>query len=266
MAAMPSNTFERWAENVANDKCNVVVLISGNGSNLQALIDQARNCRYRIVGVVCNNPSAYGLQRAKQAGIPTTLVNHRQFADREEFDKALLKAIQGFSAELVVLAGFMRILGTELVQHFHGRMINIHPSLLPKHRGMNTHRRVLEKGDSEHGLSIHFVDEQLDGGPIIAQSRIKVRTGDSEKSLAERILALEHCCYPEVVEWFATGRLKLCDGGVFLDRHKLLGTGLLLSSQIPLDLREDGASLDQRKVSTELLPLTPTSLPHSQAA
>ncbi len=208
------------------DSCNLVVLISGNGSNLQALIDQSGVHGYRVAGVVCNNPSAFGLQRAARAGIPTAIVEHGNFPDRETFDGALLEAIDGFAPELIALAGFMRILGEAFVREHAERILNIHPSLLPKHRGMHTHQRVLAAGDKEHGVSIHFVNEELDGGPVIARSRIRVREDDTEASLARRVHRLEHALYPRVAGWFATGRLQLGDGGVYLDGRKLPSAGI----------------------------------------
>ena len=206
--------------------CNIVVLISGKGSNLQALIDQSDACGYRVAGVVCNNPAAYGLQRAANAGIPAVVVEHRRFPNRAAFDDALFEAISGFTPDLVVLAGFMRILGAAFVQRQAGRILNIHPSLLPKYTGMHTHRRVLEAGDSEHGVSVHFVNENLDGGPIIARSRIAVRDDDGEQSLAERVHQLEHDLYPRVVGWYAAGRLRLRASSVYLDSGKLPATGI----------------------------------------
>ena len=208
------------------DACNVVVLISGKGSNLQALIDQSARRGYRVAGIVCNNPAAFGLRRAARAGVPAVIVEHRDFIDRETFDGALLEAIGGFAPDLIALAGFMRILGPAFLRGQAGRILNIHPSLLPKHTGMHTHRRVLEAGEREHGVSIHFVNEELDGGPIVARSRIAVRDGDDEEGLAERVHRLEHALYPEVVEWFAAGRLGLRGDGVYLDGEKLPASGV----------------------------------------
>lgn len=208
------------------NSCNVVVLISGNGSNLQALIDRSESCGYRVAGVVCNNPAAFGLQRAAKAGVPATIVEHRDFPDRETFDGALLEAIDAFVPDLIVLAGFMRILGPAFVREQAGRILNIHPSLLPKYTGIHTHRRVLEAGEREHGVSIHFVNEELDGGPIVARCRIAVREEDDEDSLTERVHRLEHDLYPRVTGWFAAGRLRLEDDGVYLDGEKLPATGM----------------------------------------
>ena len=211
---------------MAANSCSIVVLISGNGSNLQALIDQADIHGYRVGGVVCNNPAACGLQRAARAGIPAAIVEHGNYPDRESFDKALLASIDRFSPDLIVLAGFMRILGPSFVRKQAGKILNIHPSLLPEYPGLHTHRRVLEAGDTKHGVSIHFVNEQLDGGPVIARSRIAVREGDTEDSLTARVYRLEHDLYPRVAGWFAAGRLRLRDDGVYLDGAKLSATGI----------------------------------------
>ena len=204
----------------------IAVLISGNGSNLQALIDQAGEQAYRVSGVVCNRPSAFGLQRAARAGIPSTIIEHGAFPDRAAFDAALLAAIERFQADFIVLAGFMRILGPAFIRARPGAILNIHPSLLPGYPGMHTHRRVLAAGDSEHGISVHFVNEELDGGPIIARSRIIVGEEDSEESLAGRVRRLEHHLYPKVVGWLAAGRLQLRENAVFLDHVKLPTTGM----------------------------------------
>lgn len=207
-------------------QCNVVILISGSGSNLQALIDQSKTGEYTIASVISNNADAYGLQRATRAGIPTLVIDHRDFADRKEFDLALQEAIDAINPNLLVLAGFMRILGADFVSHFSGRILNIHPSLLPKFQGTRTHERALEAGEQEHGASVHFVTEDLDGGPVIAQERIKVRADDTADSLQRRVLQKEHLLYPKVVKWFAGGRLAMRDGQAWLDNNPLPATGV----------------------------------------
>lgn len=209
-----------------SNPCSIVVLISGNGSNLQALIDQADGYGYRIGGVISNNPAAYGLQRAAKAGIPAKIIEHGGFPDRESFDMALLEQIEKISPDLIVLAGFMRILGTAFVRRQAGRILNIHPSLLPKYPGMHTHRRVLAAGDNEHGASVHFVNEELDGGPIVARGRITVRDDDTEASLAARVRRLEHDLYPRVAGWFASGRLRSGNNAVYMDEERLPATGM----------------------------------------
>lgn len=197
----------------------LVVLISGRGSNLQALIDmvQAKRLPADIVAVVSNRPDAYGLIRAEDANIPFSVVDHTLFDDRESFDAALQACIDSYRPDLVVLAGFMRILTPGFVNHYLGRMLNIHPSLLPKYKGVNTHARALEDGAREHGASVHFVTPELDGGPVVMQAKIAVLPSDTPKLLAERIQVQEHIIYPRVVKWFAEGRLKLHDNQVWLD-------------------------------------------------
>ena len=212
--------------------CNVVVLISGSGSNLQALIDDlaAGDVPARIGAVISNRADAYGLVRAANAGIPTRVLDHKAFPSREAFDAALRDAIDAFAPDLVVLAGFMRILTPELVRHYHGRMFNIHPSLLPKYKGLDTHQRVLAAGDAEHGCSVHFVTEELDGGALVLQASTAVLPDDTPESLAQRIHGLEHQIYPLAVRWFAEGRLRLEGDGAMLDGEPLLPTGKLIRS------------------------------------
>jgi len=197
--------------------CPIVVLISGNGSNLQALIDASVHSNFKIAGVVSNRPDALGLERAERDDIPTRVVDHTAYADRKEFDLALQESIEEFAPKLVALAGFMRILGPEFVNHFTGRLINIHPSLLPKYPGTNTHQRAISAGDNEHGASVHFVTEQTDGGPVIAQERVAILEGDTPASLAARVLEKEHIVYPKVVSWFAAGRLRMAANHALLD-------------------------------------------------
>ncbi|WP_212629734.1 phosphoribosylglycinamide formyltransferase [Pseudomonas sp. KB-10] len=210
--------------------CNVVVLISGSGSNLQALIDSvARDGNpARIAAVMSNRADAYGLQRAKQAGIATELLDHKQFDGREAFDAALIQAIDAYQPDLVVLAGFMRILTPGFVQHYAGRLLNIHPSLLPRYKGLHTHQRALEAGDSEHGCSVHFVTEELDGGPLVVQAVLPVMAGDTAESLASRVHRQEHQIYPLAVRWFAEGRLRLDAQGAMLDGQPLPASGHLI--------------------------------------
>ncbi|PKM33267.1 MAG: phosphoribosylglycinamide formyltransferase [Gammaproteobacteria bacterium HGW-Gammaproteobacteria-12] len=210
--------------------CNVVVLISGSGSNLQALIDSVAHDGNpaRIGAVICNRADAYGLERAKQAGIATELLDHKQFDGREAFDAALIEAIDAHQPDLVVLAGFMRILTPGFVQHYAGRLLNIHPSLLPKHKGLHTHQRAIEAGDSEHGCSVHFVTEELDGGPLVVQAVLPVMADDTAESLARRVHQQEHQIYPLAVRWFAEGRLRLGAQGAMLDGQPLPASGHLI--------------------------------------
>ena len=204
----------------ANNPLPIVVLISGRGSNLQSIIDSvtAGDLPVEIRAVISNRPDAQGLQRACQAGITTQVVDHRNYPDRAAFDAALQVAIDNYRPGLVVLAGFMRILTPAFVQHYRGRMINIHPSLLPEFPGLNTHQRVLDAGKPVTGATIHFVTEEMDGGPAILQAQVPVVAGDDAGSLAARVLEQEHRIYPAVIRWYAEGRLRLdSEGRVRLD-------------------------------------------------
>ena len=208
-----------------NNNLSVVVLISGNGSNLQALLDFSSAGNYRISGVVSNKSDAYGLQRAEQSNIPTTVVEHRRYSNRDLFDKALSEAIDAYEPGLIVLAGFMRILSAKFIKRYNGKILNIHPSLLPNYPGTNTHQRVLDAGEKLHGVSVHFVTEELDGGPVIAQKSIAIESIDDAETLALRIQDKEHLLYPAVVSWFADGRLQLEANDAFLDEQLLPETG-----------------------------------------
>lgn len=205
----------------------IVVLISGSGSNLQAILDQtlAGQINGKIAAVISNRPGAYGLTRAEQAGVAARLLDHKAYPDRESFDAALIELIDSYQPDLVVLAGFMRILTPELVRHYHGRLFNIHPSLLPKYKGLHTHQRALEAGDAEHGCTVHFVTEELDGGPLIVQAKTEVLANDDEQSLQQRVHLLEHQIYPLAVEWFCADRLSLGADGVELDGELLHSSG-----------------------------------------
>ena len=196
----------------------VVALISGRGSNLQALIDAgAGDYPGRVVAVVSNEPTAAGLERGRRAGIPTAVVAHRGFDNRHAFETSLATTIDDFQPDLVVLAGFMRILSAGFVERYPERMMNIHPSLLPAFPGLHTHRRALQAGVQEHGATVHFVTPELDAGPIILQAAVPVETGDDESSLAARVLSVEHRIYPQAVRWFAEGRLRVHGEQVLLD-------------------------------------------------
>ena len=210
--------------------CDVVVLLSGTGSNLQALIDSVRtgDSPVRIRAVISNRADAYGLQRARDAGIDTAVLDHKAFEGREAFDAALVELIDGYQPQLVVLAGFMRILSAGFVRHYQGRLLNIHPSLLPKYKGLHTHQRALEAGDKEHGCSVHFVTEELDGGPLVVQAVIPVELDDTPERLAQRVHSQEHQIYPLAVRWFAEGRLRLGEHGALLDGQPLAASGHLI--------------------------------------
>ena len=200
-------------------RCKAVVLISGSGSNLQAFIDQinAGQLPLDIALVISNKADAFGLERAAGAGIKTHIIDHKAYASRNHFDQALQQAIDAVSPDLVILAGFMRILTADFVNHFRDRLINIHPSLLPKYPGTNTHQRALDAGDTWHGASIHFVVPEVDAGPIIVQGRLKIRPDDSADSLQQRIHKIEHQLYPLAARWFAERRLSQQNGKVLLD-------------------------------------------------
>lgn len=213
---------------MSSQKFPIVVLISGNGTNLQALIDAEKNYDYKICGVISNNKDAYGLIRAREAHIPRTVISHTQYATRDAFDQELQHIIMQYSPRLILLAGFMRKLGKNIVRHFAGRMINIHPSLLPKYPGLNTHEKALTAQDQEHGVSIHFVTEELDAGPIICQAKLKILPNDTVQSLEQRIHVLEHKAYPLTAQWFAEGRITLDDRQVLHDGKVLTSTGYSL--------------------------------------
>ncbi|MDV2858096.1 phosphoribosylglycinamide formyltransferase [Oceanimonas sp. CAM02] len=197
----------------------IVVLISGNGSNLQSLLDQAANRRLNgsVVAVISNKADAYGLERARAAGVATAVLPGKDYAERERFDADLMALIDSHQPDLLVLAGFMRILTPGFVRHYAGRMLNIHPSLLPKYQGLNTHQRAIDAGDAEHGCSVHFVTEELDGGPVVLQARVPVFAEDDAAAVAERVQVQEHAIYPLAVRWFCDGRLAMKDGRAWLD-------------------------------------------------
>ena len=198
-----------------------VILISGSGSNLQSIIDNTAKIDLDIQAVISNKEEAFGLKRAKIENIPTHVLNHTQFPTREAFDQQLSQIIDQYSPDIIILAGFMRILTAGFTRKYVGKILNIHPSLLPKFQGLNTHQRALDAGENEHGVSIHFVTDELDGGPIIAQSRIQVLTNDTAESLAKRVLTEEHKLFPKVIHCFAQGRLSLKDNHVILDNQCL---------------------------------------------
>ncbi|MBT8077609.1 MAG: phosphoribosylglycinamide formyltransferase [Gammaproteobacteria bacterium] len=204
-------------------RLSVAVLVSGSGSNLQALIDAAADSRLAasVDVVLSNNPGAYGLLRAQDAGIPTIVLDHRDFATRGAYDAALADALREYSPDLVALAGFMRILGPQFVDAFSGRILNIHPSLLPRYPGLNTHQRALDAGDPVHGCTVHYVTATLDGGPAIMQGQVEVLDGDTAKQLAQRVLAVEHRIYAAAIALIAAGRLRYRDNKAWLDDEML---------------------------------------------
>lgn len=204
---------------MSQSRCRTAVLISGSGSNLQSFIDKAAQGEIDLdLSVVFSNkPDAYGLTRAKTAGIATECLEHGNFEDRETFDCAVASVLDTYEPNLIVLAGFMRILSPWFVQHYEGRILNIHPALLPAYPGLDTHQRVLDAGEKWHGSTVHFVTEELDGGPRILQGRMAVNSNETADELCARVQAVEHQIYPEAAHWFARGRLEFRDGAARLD-------------------------------------------------
>lgn len=201
----------------------IVVLISGNGSNLQAIIDsiQQEDIKAEIAAVISNKSSAFGLQRASAANIETSVIDHTVFESRDAFDQALANVIDEHSPDLVVLAGFMRILTDFFVNHYAGRLINIHPSLLPKYRGLNTHKRALKNNDSQHGASVHFVTPELDSGAVLIQGIVPIIENDTENSLAERVHQVEHIIYPEAIKILTSNRVELKNDTIIINDDEL---------------------------------------------
>jgi phosphoribosylglycinamide formyltransferase-1 len=199
--------------------CRTAILISGSGTNLQAFIDAvaAGDLDLELCVVFSNNPNAFGLVRAEKAGIPTACIQHGDYPDRESFDRAVIEELDRWNPELLILAGFMRILSPTFVNHYEGKVLNIHPALLPRYPGLNTHQRVLDAGDEWHGSTVHFVTEELDGGPRILQGRLRVSSDESADELQHRVQAVEHIIYPEAAALVGSGRVKCCDGESWLD-------------------------------------------------
>jgi phosphoribosylglycinamide formyltransferase-1 len=219
---MPSNKMQD-----SKSTSNIVVLISGGGTNLQAIIDACKAADYpgKIVGVISNKADAYGLTRAENAGIAHCVLSHKDFDSREIYDQALIKQIDLYQADVVVLAGFMRILTPEFVQHYQGKLINIHPSLLPKYQGLHTHQRAIDAGDKEHGVSVHYVTEELDGGPVILQAKVPIFEGDTADELALRVHEQEHRIYPLVVKWCCNQRISMHNDTVLFEGQTLPASG-----------------------------------------
>ena len=201
----------------------VAILISGGGTNLQAFIDAVADgsLDLEIQVVVSNQPDAYGLLRARDAGIPTECVRNTEFLDRAAFDDALASTLERYNPDLLILAGFMRILTSTFVKRFEGKILNIHPALLPKYPGLNTHQRVIDAGERWHGSTVHFVTEELDAGPLILQGRVPVLSTDTESVLSARVQAVEHKIYPEAAALIASGRLQFKNGESWFDGSRL---------------------------------------------
>jgi phosphoribosylglycinamide formyltransferase-1 len=200
----------------------IVVLLSGNGSNLQNIIDKLHNTtfnnqQFEIVAVLSNKADAYGLQRAQDAGIKHKAIISKGISSREQYDALLGREIDQYQPDLIVMAGFMRILSAQFIDKYPGRMLNIHPSLLPKYQGTNTHQRAIDAGDSEHGASVHFVTEKLDSGATVLQAKVPIFSEDNAKELAERVLTQEHLIYPLAIQWFLSGRLSMANNHALLD-------------------------------------------------
>lgn len=215
------------------EKSRIVILISGAGSNMVTIAEQVRDGIIpdsEISAVICNEPEALGIQKANELGIHTDIIDHRGFTSRDEFDVGLMNTIDAYDPDLIILAGFMRILTPDFVRRYEGRMINIHPSLLPKYQGLHTHKRALEAGDNEHGVTVHFVTEVLDDGPNIIQAVVPIIDGDDAQTLQKRVQLQEHVIYPIAVKWFMEGRLAMQKGQACLDNKPLPASGLKLDS------------------------------------
>lgn len=214
---------------MADGSCNVAVLVSGNGSNLQSIIDHVRQGRVNanVACVISNNKNAHGLIRATRAHVPVHVVEHARYPSREAFDTELVATLSAYDLDLVFLAGFMRILSKVFIDEYQNRILNVHPSLLPKFPGLHTHRRVHEAGEAEHGCSVHFVTLELDDGPLVIQARIPVKDSDDPESLARRLLDKEHTVCPLAIKWFSEGRLSCIDETAYFDDKPLLAPMLL---------------------------------------
>lgn len=207
----------------------IVVLISGSGSNLEAIINacESKKIYGQVIYVISNNPDAYGLERAKRHNINTKIIHNKLFLNREDFDNSLQNFLEGLSPDLIILAGFMRILGSAIIDKFSTKMINLHPSLLPQYPGLNTHQKVLSNNDNNHGVSIHYVSAELDGGPLIAQGIIKVKNNEDEGDLVDRIHKVEHLLLPEIVNEICMGNINLDRGKVVFKSIKFLDKGII---------------------------------------
>lgn len=212
------------------DTPRIVILISGTGSNMVTIANQVQSGEIPglVAAVISNRPEAAGIQHAQDRNLPTEILDHKNFATREDFDIALIPLIDQYQPDIVVLAGFMRILSADFVRHYQGRMLNIHPSLLPRYQGLNTHQRAIEAGDTEHGVSVHFVTEELDGGPVVIQAIVPIDSNDDAQSLQRKVQTQEHVIYPVAVKWFVEGRLKMTQSDATLDGQVLPISGIQL--------------------------------------
>jgi phosphoribosylglycinamide formyltransferase-1 len=218
------------------EKPRIVILISGTGSNMAAIAEAIKTeesdsgIEAEIVGVISNRPNAGGLEKAQAMDLHTDLIDHTLYASRDEFDHALIRMIEDLKPDLVVLAGFMRILTADFTRYYEGRLLNIHPSLLPKYQGLNTHQRALDAGDDSHGVTVHFVTEELDGGPNAIQAIVPILDIDNAQQLQARVHAQEHIIYPIAVKWFCEGRLTMKGNNALLDNKSLPTTGVQLKN------------------------------------
>ena len=213
-------------------------MISGSGSNLQSIIDhvQLGHINANIACVISNTSNAYGLTRAEHADIPAHVINHTDYVSRESFDEELVNTLKVYKVKLVILAGFMRVLSNTFIDHYQGRILNIHPSLLPKYPGLYTHQCALDAGDTEHGCSVHFATGELDAGPLIIQAKVPIIKTDDADSLAKRVLRKEHIIYPLAVKWFCEDKLAFKDGFVYFE-NELLEKPIELTSEHELELQ-----------------------------
>ncbi len=212
----------------------IVILVSGHGSNLQAIIDKAAHMPAKICAVISNCHEAHALERAKQANIPTHLITRKNHVDLSSWEQALQQCIDDYQPQWILLAGFMQKLSATFVQKYHPHILNVHPSLLPLHRGLHTHQQVLAQGDAQHGASVHIVTADLDAGPILAQAKLPVDPNETASQLKQRVQKLEHQLYPQVLTWIAQNRLEITSRHVLFDNEALAATGLLLEKQPPL--------------------------------
>ena len=201
---------------------NGVVLISGNGSNLQSIIDKAKSIDLTICCVISNKTDAFGLNRAAKVGIPCVALDEKLFDSKLSFDQEIIKVIDNYQAEVIILAGYMKILSADFISKYFGKILNIHPSLLPKFPGLNTHQRAIEASEKIHGVSVHFVTKELDGGPVIAQEFVNIDSTDNAQTLAKKVLDKEHVIYPKAIHWYTQGRLKLVNKNTAMLDEKIL--------------------------------------------
>jgi phosphoribosylglycinamide formyltransferase-1 len=201
---------------------NGVVLISGNGSNLQSIIDNAKSIDLTICCVVSNKMDAFGLKRAAKVGIPCVALDETLFDSKLGFDQEIMKVIDNYQAKVIILAGYMRILSADFISKYSGKILNIHPSLLPKFPGLNTHQRAIDASEKKHGASVHFVTEEVDGGPVIAQQSVNIDSTDNPQTLAKKVIEKEHILYPKVIRWYTQGRLKLVNKNTATLDEKIL--------------------------------------------